>query len=248
MLTGQVTHEVDRSWADDREWRDKLRADARAIDLLLPRDLRNLHTAVVARARAAGVRGLVLSGSTARGSRTDISDLDYHLIGSAIETDDLSRELDVHVLGENELEIDILKGDDFVQWSLRFGLVAFDDGVLRAGVRTIAERRPWPDVARKRAHAAKSVDLARRFVRTGDEDGALVQVRTALSLAGRAHLLGCGLFPLSRLELCEQLTQVDRAAAGDALRAAISGSPSLDDLDLSVSEAGALLETVPDTE
>lgn len=245
MVAGQAIHGVDRVWSGQGEWKDRLRSDARAIRILLPHDLRALHTTVVARALAVGARGLVLSGSTARGFRTEISDLDYHLVGPAIETTHLARELDLHVLSEQEFESAILKGDDFVQWSLRFGLVVFDDGFLRAGLRTVAERCPWPDVARKRAHAAKSVDLARRFVATGDEDGALVQVRTALSLAARAHLLGRGVFPLSRLELCEQLTQVGRAAAGDALRAAIAGPPTLEELDRSVCEAEALLESVP---
>ena len=45
-----------------------------------------LHAEVVDRARLGGALGLVLTGSTARGRRTDISDLDYHLVvGESID-------------------------------------------------------------------------------------------------------------------------------------------------------------------
>lgn len=169
------------AWADDDAWLRKVNSDADLIARYLPRDLRELHSLVVERARASDAKALILSGSTVRDRRTGISDLDYHLVGRKIETRDLSRELDLHVISEGKLESEVLNGDDFVQWSLRFGCVVFDDGTVRRALRLIVEHQPWPDVKRKRAHAAKSLDLARRFVSTGDQDGALVQVRTALS-------------------------------------------------------------------
>jgi predicted nucleotidyltransferase len=57
-----------------------------------------LHDTVATRARQSGARALLLTGSTARGTRTPISDLDYHLVGEPITTDDLSDELDLHVV------------------------------------------------------------------------------------------------------------------------------------------------------
>lgn len=230
-----------RQASSDEGWRRRISHDRDAIERCLPSELAEVHEAVVGRARNAGARGLVLSGSTARSRRTEISDLDYHLVGPQIVTRDLPLELDLHVLSEVKLEATILSGDDFVQWSLRFGLVVFDDDVLRRAVRLIAERQPWPDVDRKLRHAAQSIDLARRFVATGDEDGALVQVRTALSLAARARLLSASTFPMSRAELPAQLAAIGFKDAGDALAATIYDAVPLEALAEAVRHGEELL-------
>lgn len=78
-------------------WRERLRSDASALERSVAGHLGDLHAAIVHRAHAAGASSLVLTGSTARGQRTDISDLDYHLFGKAIDVRDLSHELDLHV-------------------------------------------------------------------------------------------------------------------------------------------------------
>lgn len=230
-----------RAWADDDDWRRKLEADGRRIKHSLPGRLHDLHCVVVRRALAVGANALILSGSTARGTRTEISDLDYHLVGPRIDIKDLSRELDLHVLSDEKLQSEILAGDDFVQWSLRFGCVVFDKGVVRSALRLIEERRPWPDVDRKREHARRSLDLARRFVATGDEDGALPQVRTALSLVARATLLSNGIFPMSRVELPAQLQEIGLGRTAQALTATIYGSPLLGELGDAVADGQEVL-------
>lgn len=230
-----------RSWADDHAWRRRLEADGRQIECCLPGALSELHGVVVRRTLAVGANALILSGSTARRTRTDISDLDYHLVGPRIETKDLSRQLDVHVLSKEKLRSEILAGDDFVQWSVRFGRVVFDDGVVRRTLGLIEDRRLWPSVDRKREHARKSLKLAERFVATGDEDGALAQVRTALSLAARASLLSSGIFPMSRAELPAQLQGIGSGGVAKALSATIHGSPSLSELEEAVAEGREML-------
>jgi hypothetical protein len=237
-----MTVVTERPVTDHESWRHRLEDDALRIRRCLPSPLHELHGAVVERARAAGATGLVLTGSTARGRRTGISDLDYQLVGPRIDTKDLSRQLDLHVFSEGKLRARILAGDDFVQWGLRFGCVVFDRGVLRRSLELIAERRLWPDVERKRAHAGRSLELARRFVASGDVDGAVVQVRTALSLAARAHLLGAGIFPLSRAELPAQLSAVGHDDAAGALEQAIFASPPLDQLATALRRGEALLD------
>jgi hypothetical protein len=184
---------------------------------------------------------LILSGSTARGRRTAISDLDYHLIGPSIEREDLPYELDLHVLSRQELYADIMAGDDFIQWSLRFGRIVFDDGSIRDALRRVDQARPWPDAPRKRAHAMKSLRLAERVVESGDHDAAVGQVRTALSLAGRAFLLGRDVFPMSRAELPEQLAASGEGGIAEALQSCIDGSPSLDELAVAVLKARRLI-------
>jgi hypothetical protein len=223
-------------------WQRRIRADRDLASRLVPDSLRPLHTAVVCRAHQAGAHSLILSGSTARGCRTEISDLDYHLVGDKILTRDLSAELDLHVLSPKKLMARILEGDDFIQWSIRFGLLLFDDNTVLDAARLIVEERAWPDVERKAQHARKSLDLARRVVETGDSEGALIQVRTALALSARAHLLSTRQFPLSRAELPTQLVAGGHPESAAALEACIHGEPSLEALGQAVSKGYALLE------
>jgi hypothetical protein len=237
-----ATGTLDHRALSAQAWEKRLRADRELIDRLMPDALRDVHRVVVARAQQGGARALILSGSTARGRRTQISDLDYHLVGDKIATRDLSWELDLHVLSAEETRAGILDGDDFIQWSLRFGRIVFDDGTLLEASRLMAERRPWPDVERKRAHAAKSLELARRVVDSGDQDGALIQVRTGLSLAARAYLLSTGEFPMSRAELPGQLLAAGEAGAAQALQACIQGAPPLEMLRDAVFEGASLLQ------
>jgi len=237
--------ELDAQARTAQAWQQRMRADRRSACSMVPRSLRDLHAAVVSRAREAGANSLILSGSTARGRRTEISDLDYHLVGELFPTRDLSAELDLHVLSPDRLTAEILDGDDFVQWSIRFGLILLDDGTVLDAARLIAERRPWPDVERKVQHAGKSLDLARRVAETGDADGALIQARTALSLAARAHLLALGQFPLSRAELPAQLVAAGKPASAAALEACIHGQPSLQAVSSALSQGYALLEPLP---
>jgi hypothetical protein len=235
---------IGTAWMSDSDWKSKLDSDARTIAARFPAHLRDLHSTVVSRAESGGGEALILSGSTARARRTEISDLDYHLIGPEIYVKDLSRELDIHTLDNEKLVTEIHSGDDFVQWSLRFGLVVFDSGVVRQAHQLIAVSQQWPDWERKRKQAEKSVDLARRFVGTGDADGALEQVRTALTLAARAYLLANGDFPLSRAELPDQLSANGQPGAADALNATIFEALSLEALADAVSQAYRLLHDI----
>jgi hypothetical protein len=230
--------------SDDGVWARRLCADAEAIESLLPAGLRSLHDLVVDLARERRANALILTGSTARGRRTDISDLDYHLIGASIETPAVSHQLDLHVLSPDRLEEQIRTGDDFVQWSLRFGRVIFDDGTLLRAVRLLAARRPWPDADRKRRHAATSLSIAARIIETGDQDGALVQVRTALSLAARAYLLASDTFPLARAELPAQLAATGFGDAAEALRGSIEDDLGLNELSAAVRHGQALLDAI----
>ena len=106
---------------DHAAWQTRLINDQQRTRDFLPAGLRTLHDAVTARARESHAQALLLTGSTARGTRTAVSDLDYHLIGEPIVTDDLSGELDLHVLSATLLNTRLREGDDFTQLSLRFG-------------------------------------------------------------------------------------------------------------------------------
>jgi hypothetical protein len=212
---------------------------------LIPRELCSLHDAVERRARESGAAALLLTGSTARGTRTAISDLDYHMVGEPITTDDLSGELDLHVVSPTLLSLRLREGDDFTHWSLRFGRVVFDDGIIRESVRLVADQRLWPDPVRKEQQARKSMGIARAMVESGDHDAAVEQVRTALSLIARWRLLEDGRFPLARAELPAQLEELGHTRLAIDLDATIHDAPSLHQLGLSVKAAYDLLDPPP---
>jgi hypothetical protein len=207
---------------------------------VVPESLRALHETVVGRALATEAQALILTGSTARGARTPISDLDYHLIGAPIETNDLPGELDVHVLGPADLRTRVREGDDFVHWSLRLGRVVFDQGIVRETMRLIREQKLWPDAARKLAQARKSVSLAVAMVASEDEDAALEQACTALTLTARWRLLEQRVFPLSRAELPAQLRESGHLRLAAGLDATIRRAASLQDLSGYLDAAEAL--------
>jgi hypothetical protein len=209
---------------------------------LLPARLLETHARVVDRARAAGAASLILTGSTARSSRTPISDLDYHVIGPRFTTHDLPEELDLRIVTPTRFRELLDAGDDFTHWSLRFGRVIFDDGTVAAGVDRLERERLWPDVVRKRSQAERSLRTARAMVDSGDHDAAVEQVRTALTLTARWRLLAAGQFPLSRSELPGQLHEEGLSALAGALSAAIHGVPSLEHLRADVIAARRVLD------
>jgi hypothetical protein len=219
-------------------------SDQERVRALVPARLRMLHDTVTTRAQDSGAQALLLTGSTARGTRTSISDLDYHLIGEPIATDDLSDELDLHVVSTALLNTRLGEGDDFTHWSLRFGLVIFDEGIVRDSVQLIAEQQLWPDPARKEQQARKSIEIARAMVASGDHDAAVEQVRTALTLIARWLLLADHQFPLARAELPAQLEELGHMTLAADLAATIRGAPAPLQLSRSVTAAHELLDTV----
>jgi hypothetical protein len=229
----------------DTSWQTRLISDEQRTRDFIPPGLRMLHDAVATRARKSHAQALLLTGSTARGTRTAISDLDYHLIGEPIVTDDLSGELDLHVVSATLLNTRLHEGDDFTQWSLRFGCVVFDEGIVRDSVGLIDEQRLWPDPARKRQQARKSVGIARAIVASGDHDAAIEQVRTALTLTARWRLLADKRFPLSRAELPTQLEGLGYVTLATGLATTIHGLPPMHQLALYVDTASALLDRKP---
>jgi hypothetical protein len=145
------------------------------VRLLIPPRLHAAHDLVCDRAIATNAEALLLTGSTARGSRTSISDLDYHIIGVTIPQEDLPADLDIHVVSPATFGIRLEEGDDFTQWSLRFGRVIFDNGIARDSLRRIEQLGLWPDVRGKADQAITSLNIACAMVQSGDQDAAVEQ-------------------------------------------------------------------------
>ncbi len=67
---------------DPELWASRLLADRERAARHQPPELAAITDAVESRSRDLGAEALVLTGSTARGARTGVSDLDYHVIGA----------------------------------------------------------------------------------------------------------------------------------------------------------------------
>jgi plasmid stability protein len=214
-------------WRDDRLWADRIRADRLRADRHQSPAEAEITREIARRALASGARGVALTGSTARGQRTEFSDLDYHVVGPRFKTTDLAGEIDVYIGRPEHFWAKLRGGDDFVQWTLRFGCILEDDGVFRAGLRAIEEELIWPDAGLQFARLSAMCALAERLVAMGDRDAAAEQLRALLTSLARGLLLDAGVFPLARRELPGQLREVNQPLAAAALAQAIDARLSL---------------------
>lgn len=226
-------------------WSARIAADRKRANQNQDTELRSITQAVELRSREIGARALILSGSTARSRRTSVSDIDYHVVGNRPDVRDLAGEIDLYSDSPESFMAKLRDGDDFVQWSLRFGCVLFDDGIARTAAEHMLQEDLWPDPERKRRQAARAVPLARSMVDSRDEDAAREQVRIALSLTSRWWLLERGIFPLARDELSEQLVAAGAKNLAAAVNASIHGAPHANQLLSWLHLAGDLLANAP---
>jgi hypothetical protein len=226
---------------DHDVWAERLSFDRERAARHQSSDLAAITEAVCKRAQAAGAEAVVLSGSTARGHRTRVSDLDYHVVGaSSLRVADLPENIDLYVDEADRFWAKLREGDDFAHWSVWYGCVLFDSGVMREAAAFVAEGDAWPDPERKLRQARGSLDFAGQIVESGDYGAALEQTRGALSLVARWVLLSNGVFPLARDELPVQLEGLGRARLARDLRRSIRERPAADDLRAAIAHAQAI--------
>lgn len=235
-LTQRSTAVLDFAWADDRGWAAKLARDRKTATRHQSAAQEEVTETLLQRALESGAEAFALTGSTARNCRTETSDLDYQIVGPRPQHDDLPEDVDIYAGGADHFWTKLRSGDDFTQWTLRFGCVLFDTGIFRAGLKAIATERLWPHPHTKLVRLPELRDLALRLIRMGDRDAAQEQVRATLTSAARALLLDAGVFPLARTELPDQLGAIGYERTGDSLAATIHHEPSLVQLKRHLSE------------
>ena len=213
-------------FGDEATWAQRLSSDRHRAARNQTEDLLAVTATVEARSRELGAEALILSGSTARGRRTRISDLDYHVIGAGPTVADLPHDIDLYTDTPASFQQKLTTGDDFAHWSVWYGCVLFDSGVVRAGAATVARENLWPDPDRKLKQARTALQLAEQMVESGDHDAALEQVRGSLSLVARWWLLQHDVFPLARDELSEQLSSLGQRRLAEDLHLSIHAQPS----------------------
>lgn len=226
---------VEQGWRE-RLWRDRQRADA-----LLTGSQRLASDEVCRRAIAAGARAVALTGSTVRRRRTSRSDLDFMVVGRRPDLSGIGEELDVYAVADERLFDRLRAGDDYIRWTLRFGCVLQDDGVLALAAREVDRSGRWPSPQRKLEQARRSLRTAGLVLESGDWEAALEQCCAALTTTARWVLLRSRVFPLSRAELPAQLAAIGERELAGALREAIGAEPSLDQLSAFLRAANALL-------
>jgi hypothetical protein len=229
--------------ADPEAWAERLRFDRERSAGDQPAELRPITDSVAARAREAGAEAIILSGSTARGRRTQVSDVDFHIVGgSSVEVADLPAEVDLYADDVCRFWSKLSGGDDFAHWSVWFGCVLFDSGVVQDAAAFLAEQDAWPDPARKLRQADSALDFAEQISQSSDHGAALEQAREALSLVARWALLSSEIFPLARDELAGQLEELGRVRLAVDLRRTIRERPSLGELRDALAHARAITD------
>lgn len=219
------------TWRTDGSWNAKLAADAERARRNQTRRQWRITDQVMRRSVEAGALAVALTGSTARNSRTAISDLDYHVVGERPDVADLPADVDIYASSEERLWTKLKSGDDFIQWTLRCGCILFDTGIMRDALRWVVTESLWPNADSKLARLPELVRLADRLIAMGDRDAAQDQVRATLTAAARGFLLRERVFPLSRSELPEQLRSIGMVDIGLRLDQSIHDKMSLEQLE-----------------
>lgn len=231
---------------DPEVWSERLDCDRERARRHQSGELVAISDAVQERARAAGAEAVVLSGSTARGRRTRVSDLDYHVIGvPSLSVADLPQDIDLYADEVDRFWAKLRQGDDFAHWSVWYGCVLFDSGVMRDAAAFVADQDVWPDPDRKLRQARNALDFAGQIVESGDYAAALEQTRGALSLVARWALLSNDVFPLARDEMPEQLDDLGQARLARELRRSIRERPSAKDLGAAIALAQGMADAGP---
>lgn len=235
------SHELDAAWSDDQTWAAKLDRDRERAHRNQTAAQREITEIIVSRSLAIGAEAVALTGSTARDSRTSISDLDYHVVGQRPKVDDLPGDVDVYAGDADHFWKKLRAGDDFVQWTLRLGCILHDSGIFRAGIEAIAKEELWPDPSDRVARLGEQEAIARRLLNMRDRDAAQTEIRAALTTAARGVLLANGSFPLARGELPAQLRSLGHDRLASALETTIHDEPRLEELEQSLAALPAPL-------
>jgi hypothetical protein len=214
----------------DVPWRVRVREDRhRAYALQTPAQCQATET-ILQRAIAIGAEAVVLTGSTVRARRTASSDLDFMVVGERPGLGGVDEEVDVYAAGAEAFWRRLVAGDDYIQWTLRFGCVLHDGGILQAASRHIDEHGLEPSAERKLVQAHRGLSLARLVLESGDLDAAREQSRAALTTVVRWLLIANGVFPLARDELPDQVLALGYFDLAAALDRMIHVQPCRDEL------------------
>jgi len=151
---------------------------------------------------------IVLIGSAARGLWAEANDIDLLVIVNnegAAKAAPLSG-YHLQVLPQWEFLRNLLAGEDFEAWCVRYGKPLYDSGRWDK-IKQSPGASAWPKWQSKVLHGARRLFLARSLLDTKDRDAAGEETVYALGHVARGLLLKSGVFPLSRPELAQQVRE-----------------------------------------
>jgi hypothetical protein len=229
----------------DVGWSARLKDDRRRATELPSPSQRQAAETLLQRALALGADAVALTGSTVRGQRTAISDLDLMIVGQRPHLGGIQEDVDVYAASARAFWERLLAGDDYIQWTLRFGWILHDGGILEAASRYIQANGLEPSAERKLIQAHRGLSLAWSVLESGDLEAAREQCRAALTTIARWLLFANGEFPLSRDELSDQVLTLGCFDLAAALHRLIHDEPSTDELRTGLRVGGKLMDKRP---
>lgn len=184
-----------------------------------------------------GHKAVVLVGSWARGAGVRlVSDLDVLVVDGRTPIPPPPPEVQLLPATLTDLRARVLAGDEFLQWSLRYGIPLAGKAFWHQLRDELLPVAVWPNPEMKREQAEKRYRTGQALLDIGDLDAAQEEARMALSHLARAHLLSRGVFPLSRPELPSQLRTVGESGLAAALE------DTIHDPSLSADRLGSIFE------
>lgn len=225
-------------------WETRLREDRDRTTVLLTPSQQQAAEAILRRAIALGAKAVALTGSTVRDRRTATSDLDFMVVGERPNLSGIHEDVDVYAAAARTFWERLLAGDDYIQWTLRFGCVLHDDGILKAAARYVEDSCLTPSAERKLIQARRGLVLAWQILESGDFEAAREQCRATLTTIARWLLIANGVFPLSRDELSDQVLALGCFDLAAALHRLIHDEPCSDELRTGL-ELGRVLISLP---
>jgi len=126
----------------DVEWTARLQEDRRRAAKLQTRSQRQATETLLQRALALGAEAVALTGSTVRDQRTATSDLDLMVVGKRPDLGGIQEDVDVYATSTNAFWKRLLAGDDYIQWTLRFGCILHELRLHTARQRDSSDREP----------------------------------------------------------------------------------------------------------
>jgi hypothetical protein len=226
-------------------WSKRLREDCRRAIALQTPSQRHVAKTILERGLALGAEAVALTGSTVRDRRTALSDLDFMIVGKRPDLGDIREDVDVYAASAKVFWERLLAGDDYIQWTLRFGCILHDDGILQAASSHLEESGLMPSAERKLTQARRALSLAQLLLQCDDVEAAREQCRAALTTLARWLLIANGVFPLSRDELSEQLLTLGCPELATALHRLIHDEPSSDELRTGLELGEKLMSLAP---
>jgi hypothetical protein len=165
------------------------------------------------------------------------------IVGQRPDLGGIQEDVDVYAPSTKAFWERLLAGDDYIQWTLRFGCILHDDGILQAASRYIQENGLVPSAERKLIQAHRGLSLAWSVLESGDLEAAREQCRAALTTIARWFLIANREFPLSRDELSDQLLALGCFDLAAALHHLIHDEPASDELRTGLEVGGKLVNT-----